>query len=93
MNNDNKILNKDGQEDSFDLVGLLFDYLSHWKWFVVCILIAAGYGFYYISTITPMYEVSASIFLSDENTANSNAVSTREESSFILSGLESPDFE
>lgn len=75
MDNDNKIFNKDGQEDTFDLVGLLFDYLSHWKWFVVCIIIAAGLGFYYISTITPMYEVSASIFLSDENAANSNAVS------------------
>ena len=25
MNDDNKILNKDGQEDAFDLVGLLFE--------------------------------------------------------------------
>lgn len=67
-------LNQEKQEDTFDLIGLLLDYLSHWKWFVISVLIAVGIAYYHISTIVPIYEVSASIFLSDENAANSSAV-------------------
>ncbi len=55
------------QEDAFDLVGLLFEYLAKWKWFVLSILVAIAVAYYYIATIIPTYEVSASIYLSDEN--------------------------
>ena len=66
-----------GQEsqDAFDLVGLLLEYLAQWKWFVICIIIAAGCAYYYISTIVPTYEVTASIFLSDDEATNSKAIS------------------
>ncbi len=70
----NNVENQEKSEEVFDLVGLLLDYLAHWKWFVLCILIAAGVAYYMIATIVPVYEVSASIYLSDDNTANSSAV-------------------
>lgn len=60
------------QDDSFDLVGLLYEYLAQWKWFVLCIAIAVAVGYYLIATIVPTYEVTASIYLSDENVAGSS---------------------
>lgn len=74
LNNLNNASNQDKQ-DAFDLVGLLLEYLAQWKWFVICVIIAVGCAYYHISTIVPTYEVGASIFLSDEETAKSNAVS------------------
>lgn len=73
----NNVNGQEKQEDqeAFDLVGLLLEYLAQWKWFVICVTIAAGVAYYLISTIVPTYEVSASIFLSDDNATNSSAVS------------------
>lgn len=71
----NNVNGQEKQEEAFDLVGLLLEYLAQWKWFVICITIAAGVAYYLISTIVPTYEVSASIFLSDDNATNSSAVS------------------
>lgn len=75
MTDINNINGNEKQEEAFDLVGLLLEYLAQWKWFVICVIIAAGVAYYHISTIVPTYEVSASIFLSDENTTSSSAVS------------------
>ena len=76
-NTSNNSLNngQEKQEDAFDLVGLLLEYLAQWKWFVICIIIAIGCAYYHISTIVPTYEVGASIFLSDDDATNSNAIS------------------
>ena len=54
-------------EDSFDVTGLLLDFLSNWKWFLLSIIICGIGAYYYVSTIIPIYNVSASIYLSDEN--------------------------
>ena len=74
LNNNNNLSSTDKNEEAFDLVGLLLEYLAQWKWFVVCIIIAIGFAYYHISTIVPIYEVSASVFLSDENSTNSSVV-------------------
>lgn len=65
---------QDKQEEAFDLLGLLLDYLSNWKWFVLCLIVAIGVAYYQIETIVPTYEVSASIYLSDDNSTSSTAV-------------------
>ncbi|MBQ9077651.1 MAG: polysaccharide biosynthesis tyrosine autokinase [Muribaculaceae bacterium] len=58
---------KSGGEDSFDIVGLLLEYLVQWKWFALSIFVALIVGYYWIATITPIYEVSASIYLKDDS--------------------------
>ena len=69
------IENHSEQEDTFDVIGLLLEYLAQWKWFVLCIIVCLGVGYVYISRIVPTYEVSASIYLSDDNqSSKSNAV-------------------
>lgn len=55
------------QEETFDFVGLLLDYASHWKWFLLSIVICVIAGYVYVSTIVPVYEVSASIYLSESD--------------------------
>lgn len=56
-----------GNEDAFDITGLLLEYLVQWKWFVLSIIVALVVGYYVISSITPVYEVSASIYLKDDS--------------------------
>lgn len=83
VDKNNNIDNQEKQEDVFDLVGLLLDYLANWKWFVACVLVAAAVAYYLIATIVPTYEVTASIFLSDDNAANTNAVSLNASSPLV----------
>ena len=71
INNQNK---QEKQDESFDLLGLLLDYLSNWKWFVLSLILAIGFAYYQIEKIVPTYEVTASIYLSDDNATSSNAV-------------------
>lgn len=63
-------------EDSFDISSLLLDYLGNWKWFLLSVVVCLGIAYYYIATIIPTYEVSASIYLNeDESQSKANAVS------------------
>ena len=60
--------------ESFDLTGLLLDYLSHWGVFLLSIIICGAAAYYYCKTQIPTYTVSASIYLNDENSSTkSNA--------------------
>lgn len=60
-----KTMNK--RQDGFDLMGLLLDYLSKWKWFALSLVLCAAIGYVVISTIVPVYEVSASVYLNDND--------------------------
>lgn len=62
------------EEDAFDIQGLIFEYLAQWKWFLICVLAFSAIAFYYVSTIIPTYSVGASIYLSDDNAAESSAI-------------------
>ncbi len=74
LNVDNLNNNKVSNDEGFDTMGLLLDYLAHWKWFAVCGIIALCCSYYYYSTIVPTYRVSASIYLSDDKNKTSNAI-------------------
>lgn len=72
----NKDLDKEQEnspiEDSFDVTGLILDFLGNWKWFLLSVVICGVVAYYYVSTIIPIYNVSASIYLSDENASSSS---------------------
>ena len=61
--------NKEGVDSSenFDTTGLLLDYLSHWKWFLLSAVIFIGLGIFYIATVIPVYRVESSIYLSGDS--------------------------
>lgn len=72
---ENKADSSHSEDEGFDSMGLVLDYLAHWKWFAVCGIIALACAYYYYSTIIPTYEVGASIFLSDDkNSADRKSV-------------------
>lgn len=77
MANENNLIdtNKKAPEESFDTAGLLLDYLSHWKWFLLTVLICGGLAYYYCATIIPTYKVSAAVYLNDDNARKSEAIS------------------
>lgn len=66
--------NTENREEGFDTTGLILDYLSHWKWFVLCAIIGLACAYYHYSTIIPVYQVGASIYLSDDKNTTSNAL-------------------
>ncbi len=68
-------LNGEKQGESFDLTGMLLEYLGNWKWFVVSVIVCLIASYFYIAKIVPIYQVSASIYLSEENSVtNSSAI-------------------
>lgn len=64
----------ESHEEGFDTTGLVLDYLSHWKWFVLCAIVGLACAYYHYSTIIPVYQVGASIYLSDDKNSTSNAL-------------------
>ena len=69
--------NLDIDDSSFDVLGLVFEYLAQWKWFLICIAIALGISYYYVAKIVPTYEVSASVYINDEQSQASKTALTQ----------------
>jgi len=62
-------------EVEFDTKGLVLDFLSHWKWFVVSVVLCVIAAFIYVKSVIPTYQLEASIYLNDAAQANGNAFS------------------
>ena len=77
MSHEDNLNNSEEQklDSGFDIIGLLLDYASNWKWFLLSVVVLLAGAYYYIATIIPTYQVSASIYLNDESArAKNNAV-------------------
>jgi capsular exopolysaccharide synthesis family protein len=53
-------------EESVDLLELLFKYLRHWKWFAASVAVALVIAFVYLRYATPVYEVKTTVLLKDD---------------------------
>lgn len=84
---DNQNLNQNEAEGTFDTTGLILDFVSHWKWFLISVIICLGLGIFYISTKIPFYSVEASIYLNDPSTKGMNPFSI--DTSDPLAGVKS----
>lgn len=62
-------------EENFDLTGLLLDYINHWKSFVLSLIICIGAAACYIFTVVPTFQIGAAVYLNDDNTTKTSAVS------------------
>lgn len=72
-----------GQDEAFDLTGLLLDFLANWKWFVISIVAFLVGAYFYIATIVPSYEVNASIYLNNQDAQASGAATLNPNSSLV----------
>lgn len=55
------------QEEKVDVKNLLFRYYSHWYYFVISVFFFALIAFAYIRYTTPIYSVSSTILIRDDN--------------------------
>ncbi|MCM1066559.1 MAG: polysaccharide biosynthesis tyrosine autokinase [Muribaculaceae bacterium] len=63
------------QEETFDTTGLLLAFLAQWKWFVLSVVVCLIVAYFNIASKIPVYQVNASIYLSDDNNSGQNAFS------------------
>ena len=54
-------------EEELNIQELLFRYLIHWPWFVASVLFCVVCAFAYLKVATPVYNVSATVLIKDEN--------------------------
>lgn len=60
------------KEEKTDFQALFFKYVIHWPWFVASALICAGLAFAYLRYQVPVYEVSSSILIKEDNKKSAN---------------------
>ena len=53
-------------EEDLNIQEILFRYLIHWPWFLVSVLICVACAFAYLKVATPVYNVSATVLIKDE---------------------------
>lgn len=63
---------QNSSEEQFDTTGLLLAYLANWKWFVCGVVVACTLALFFIASRVPVYQVDASIYLSDDNNSQQN---------------------
>ena len=54
-------------EEEVNIQELLFHYLIHWPWFVASVLFCVVCAFAYLKVATPIYNVSATVLIKDED--------------------------
>ena len=54
-------------EEEMNIQELLFRYLIHWPWFVVSVFFCVVCAFAYLKVATPVYNVSATVLIKDED--------------------------
>lgn len=53
--------------EPLDLTGLLLDFLSSWKWFLLCVIVCVSLAYVKYKREIPVYSVAASVYLADDN--------------------------
>ena len=71
---------QESKEENIDVKELLFKYLIHWLWFVGAVVACLIAAWVYLHVSTPVYNISATVLIKDDNKGGSAG---------MLSGLES----
>lgn len=65
--------NNQRNEEAFDTTGLLLAFLANWKWFAASVVVCLIIAYFFIARQIPIYQVDASIYLSQDNSNQRNA--------------------
>lgn len=63
----NYLLEEDNETSGFDYKIFLVKLLMYWPWIVACVAVALIGAFFYLKTLTPLYTVSSSVLIKNEN--------------------------
>jgi tyrosine-protein kinase Etk/Wzc len=66
MENEQQRGYSENNTDDNNIINTVHRYVSHWKWFVISIVVTLLLAFVYVRYKTPKYEVSASILVKDD---------------------------
>lgn len=54
-------------QEKVNLYALLFKYLIYWPWFVASVLLFLALGYFYVRKSTPVYQISSSVLIKEDN--------------------------
>ena len=63
------------ERESFDLTGLILDYLGNWKWFLLSVVVCCTAGFFYGAMKIPVYRIESMLYLTTDQNASMQALS------------------
>lgn len=64
-------------DDTIDFKAIMQNYLRHWYWFAISIVVCMGMGWFYMHKKSPTYQVTSTIMLNqgDEESSNLSSIS------------------
>lgn len=89
----NNYLMEDEETSGFDYKTFLVKLLMYWPWITGCVLAALVGAFFYLKTQTPLYTVSSSILIKNENSKPGNSGASLADLGFVTSSTQNFDNE
>ena len=76
MIEENKEKRNELDEEQVNIQEILFRYLIHWPWFVVSVVICIIFAWLYLHVTTPIYNISATVLIKDEEKGGGKSMSS-----------------
>lgn len=84
---------EDEETSGFDYKTFLVKLLMYWPWITGCVLAALVGAFFYLKTQTPLYTVSSSVLIKNENSKPGNSGASLADLGFVTSSTQNFDNE
>lgn len=81
------------ETSGFDYKTFLIKLLMYWPWIAGCVLAALVGAFFYLKTQTPLYTVSSSVLIKNENSKSGNSGASLADLGFVTSSTQNFDNE
>ena len=84
---------EDEETSGFDYKTFLIKLLMYWPWIAGCVIAALVGAFFYLKTQTPLYTVSSSVLIKNENSKSGNNGASLADLGFVTSSTQNFDNE
>lgn len=89
----NNYFAEDEETSGFDYKAFFFKLLMYWPWIVGCVIVALVCAFFYLKTLTPLYTVSSSVLIKDNNGKTGGNEASLADLGFVTSSTQNFDNE
>lgn len=89
----NNYLMEDEETSGFDYKAFFFKLLMYWPWIVGCVAVFLIGAFFYLKTLTPLYTVSSSVLIKDNNGKTGGNEASLADLGFVTSSTQNFDNE
>lgn len=84
---------EDEETSGFDYKTFLIKLLMYWPWITGCVFAALVGAFFYLKTQTPLYTISSSVLIKNENSKSGNSGASLADLGFVTSSTQNFDNE